>query len=73
MIEALARVRRYIHARGKMTGLDPDEIHSLHIGTEREARLTLADLRELFALAVRFDIPAGDLPDDEDMSEEDEQ
>ena len=40
-------VRKYIHERRLVRSLDPDLIHALHTGTDREAEITVADLTEL--------------------------
>lgn len=45
----LSGVRKYVHERGLMSHKFGDEIHWLHAGTEREATLTLATLREMIA------------------------
>ncbi len=45
--KAAARVRKYIEQYESIRGLHPKLIHSLHEGTEREARLTMADLKLL--------------------------
>jgi hypothetical protein len=42
-----------------MRGLDPEEVHSLHMGTDREAVLALGDLRELLEEARKAEFYAG--------------
>lgn len=46
--EAIGRVSKFVDERGKMKGLDPNEVASLHTGDDRrEAVLLLTDLRLL--------------------------
>lgn len=46
--DAIGRVAKFVDERGKMKGLDPDEIANLHTGDERrESVLRLTDLRLL--------------------------
>jgi hypothetical protein len=42
---ATDRVANYVANRIGMRGLDAEEVHSVHMGTDREAVLTLGDLR----------------------------
>ena len=50
---ALARIESYVEQRAPMRGVDPNEVHTLHAGTDREVSLTLADLRLLVEMAKR--------------------
>ena len=43
------RIRAYLNERAKMRGLDPEEIHGLHVGNPREVALTTSDLRALLS------------------------
>lgn len=49
--KSLARVSRYLdeYAKGSHAG---DDIHLLHVGSDREAQLTVSDLRAILALAA---------------------
>lgn len=47
--EAVARVQKYLTERAKMRQMDPEEIHGLHIGDDREATLMASDLRAILA------------------------
>ena len=50
-MNAAGRVREFIGEWEKMIGHDPDIVYGLHRSTEREAILTVADLRALVAIA----------------------
>lgn len=47
--EALKRLSSYIDERGRVRGLDPDGIHELHAGTERECSVRVSDIRSVIA------------------------
>jgi len=48
-VEAVARLRAYIAERKKLSGIDIECIHGLHIGTERECELRLSDIEAVIA------------------------
>ncbi len=52
-LEALERLEKYLSERAKMRQTDPNDIHGLHIGTDREAVLMVDDLHTLIASARR--------------------
>lgn len=57
MSEQLAaeeRVCKYLRERAKITMLDRDDIHSLHIGTDRESHLMADDLIEILTELARL-------------------
>lgn len=43
------RVARYLTGLSLMRGIDPEDIHGLHLGSDREAVLTVSDLSALLA------------------------
>lgn len=47
----ITEVRKYLLERASMRGLDK-EIHSLHVGTDREAVLTVGMVERLLELAT---------------------
>jgi hypothetical protein len=48
--DAIARIEKYIAERKAIRGLDPESIHTLHVGDDcREARLTISDLEALLS------------------------
>jgi hypothetical protein len=47
--QAVANVTKFLDEFAKMRGIDTTVIHGLHIGTDREAELTPADLRTILA------------------------
>jgi coproporphyrinogen III oxidase-like Fe-S oxidoreductase len=51
---ARSRVRSYLQEYARMTQLDQQVIHTLHLGTDRETRLSVDDLRTLLAAADRL-------------------
>ena len=47
VIQAATRVRAYLERRRQHRQLDHEDIHSLDLGTDREARLLASDLELL--------------------------
>lgn len=54
---AVGRLEKYLAEHAKASGMDPVQIHGLHIGDEREAVLTTTDL-SLVLEGVRGSLPA---------------
>ena len=51
MTSVRERIRQYLIEYANMRQLDQERIHSLHLGTKREAVLYVDDLRTLLAAA----------------------
>ena len=49
MEAVIERLEKYLSERAKSPTLDANDIHGLHVGDEREAILTVADLRALLS------------------------
>jgi hypothetical protein len=47
--DLIKRLRKFLDERAKMKGVTP-EIHGLHLGTERQAQLTVDDLEQAVAI-----------------------
>lgn len=44
---SVAKIKTYLHERSMMRGLCQHEIHSLHVGTDKETFLETSDLAAL--------------------------
>ncbi len=52
--EVIDRLLRYVNERATIRGVDPDGIHELHAGTDRECSVRVSDLRAIIgALACK--------------------
>jgi hypothetical protein len=49
-VEAAARVQKFLAEYATMIGVDQETVYTIQAGSEREASITIADLRTLSAL-----------------------